>query len=117
MMQIFKELRRLSAAEEFFEQLDVAYDPAVLNVARLHILRRMKSYLDANELEGGQDEEAVRAHCRAILSRAYQDFVVSTPIAERSFKVHRDAVRAPSPMMVTLEDMTVATGHDSVTPR
>jgi nitrogenase-stabilizing/protective protein len=116
MMQIFKELRRLSAAEEFFEQLGVAYDPAVLNVARLHILRRMKSYLDANELEGGQDEEAVRAHCRAILSRAYQDFVVSTPIAERSFKVHRDAVRAPSPMVIPLEDMTVASGRDSVTP-
>ena len=32
------ELNQLSAAEEFFNHLDVAYDPGVLHVNRLHIL-------------------------------------------------------------------------------
>lgn len=116
MMHALKELRRLSAAEEFFEQLGVAYDPAVLNVARLHILKRMKSYLDEQALDSNPDDTAVRAQCRDMLSRAYQDFVVSTPIAERSFKVHRDAVRPSSGMMIELEDMTVAPDQAGMKP-
>ncbi|WP_338333175.1 nitrogenase stabilizing/protective protein NifW [Acetobacter sp. LMG 32666] len=106
-MHVLQELRRLSAAEEFFEQLGVPYDPTVLNVARLHILRRMRSYLDEQGLEGELDEAMVREQCRMLLSRAYQDFVVSTPIAERSFKVHRDAVRPVRQTIVGLDDLTV----------
>lgn len=106
-MQVLQELRRLSAAEEFFEQLGVPYDPTVLNVARLHILRRMRSYLDEQGVSAEQDEATVRAQCRMLLSRAYQDFVVSTPIAERSFKVHRDAIRGAQKTIVGLEDLTV----------
>ncbi|MCP1242182.1 nitrogenase stabilizing/protective protein NifW [Acetobacter lambici] len=106
-MHVLQELRRLSAAEEFFEQLGVPYDPTVLNVARLHILRRMRSYLDEQGLEEELDEANVREQCRMLLSRAYQDFVVSTPIAERSFKVHRDAVRPARQTIVGLDDLTV----------
>jgi nitrogenase-stabilizing/protective protein len=67
-------LKKLSSAEDFFHALGVAYDPAVLNVARLHILKRMGAYLE----------------------RAYEDFKASTPINERVFKVHKDAVAPPS---------------------
>ncbi len=106
-MHVLQELRRLSAAEEFFEQLGVPYDPAVLNVARLHILRRMRSYLDEQGVSADLDEATVREQCRVLLSRAYEDFVVSTPIAERSFKVHRDAIREPRQTIVGLEDLTI----------
>ena len=37
-MSVFDELRRLHAAEDFFEALEVEFDPAVVRVARLHIL-------------------------------------------------------------------------------
>lgn len=106
-MHVLQELRRLSAAEEFFEQLGVPYDPTVLNVARLHILRRMRSYLDEQGMETEMDAATVREQCRTLLSRAYQDFVVSTPIAERSFKVHQNAIRQPRQTIVGLEDLTV----------
>lgn len=106
-MHVLQELRRLSAAEEFFEQLGVPYDPGVLNVARLHILRRMRSYLDEQGVHAELDETTVREQCRVLLSRAYQDFVVSTPIAERSFKVHRDAMRSSRQAIVELEDLTL----------
>jgi nitrogenase-stabilizing/protective protein len=45
MSGLMDRMRGLSAAEEFFAMLQVPYDPAVLQVARLHILRRMGQYL------------------------------------------------------------------------
>jgi nitrogenase-stabilizing/protective protein len=91
MTAILEQLRRLSAAEEFFELLDVSYDPAVLQVARLHILRRMGQSL-ANSTLDGLTEVAVREQCRACLARAYADFVAARPIEQRVFKVLQDAV-------------------------
>jgi len=90
-MTVVNQLRNLSAAEEFFQFLGVAYDPAVLNVARLHILKRMGDYLRKNSLEH-DDEEGVRQACRAHLERAYQDFVESSPMEQRVFKVHKEAI-------------------------
>ena len=45
MSPLIERMRRLSAAEEFFALLAVPYDPQVLQVARLHVLRRMSQYL------------------------------------------------------------------------
>jgi len=84
-------LSKLSCAEEFFTYLGVSYDPTILDVARLHILRRMGDNLRKADAE--PDEAKARAHFRAHLERAYQDFVSSSPIQERVFKVHQDAVR------------------------
>jgi nitrogenase-stabilizing/protective protein len=88
-------LKKLSSAEEFFRALGVAFDPAVLNVARLHILKRMGQYLTGDELDGLPDSVAA-ARAKAYLERAYSDFVASTPIEQRVFKVHQDAVAPPS---------------------
>ena len=44
-MSALEQLRKLSSAEDFFDALGVSYDPTVLRVARLHILRRMGEYL------------------------------------------------------------------------
>lgn len=91
-MSALDDLRRLSAAEEIFGYLGVAYDPAVINVARLHILRRMGEYLGKEPLVGLADAE-VREGCRAHLQAAYADFLARSPIEERVFKVHKDAVK------------------------
>lgn len=92
-MGVLDDLGQLSAAEEIFRFLDVPFEAAVVDVARLHILRRMGEYLAKEPLAGiGEDE--IRERCRVHLQAAYDDFVARTPIDERVFKVHKDAVRA-----------------------
>ena len=104
-MTILNQLKNLSAAEEFFQLLNVSYDPAVLNVARLHILRRMGEYLRRDTL-ADTDDDTARGLCRAHLERAYADFVKSSPLNERVFKVLRDAVNPPSAPLVPLSALT-----------
>ena len=113
-MSVLEELGRLPAAEEFFAFLDVPYEASVVQVARLHILRRMGQYLNGSQSAGvfdGLGDAAIRALCREHLRQAYQDFVTSSPIQERLFKVHQEAV-APKPEpakpFVPLTALTVA---------
>ncbi|WP_407185423.1 nitrogenase stabilizing/protective protein NifW [Bradyrhizobium centrosematis] len=88
---ILDRLGKAAAAEEFFSLLGVEYDPKIVNVARLHILRRMGQYL-AQEQFAHAPEAEIRARCKAMLERAYADFVASSPIEQRVFKVLKDAV-------------------------
>jgi nitrogenase-stabilizing/protective protein len=52
----------------------------------------MGEYL-AKEPLSELSEVEVRARCRAHLQAAYADFVARSPIDERVFKVHKDAVK------------------------
>ncbi|HUV96508.1 MAG TPA: nitrogenase stabilizing/protective protein NifW [Acidobacteriaceae bacterium] len=103
-MTVLEQLSKLSSAEDFFWFLNVPFDPAVLRVARLHILRRMGDNLRKAAAE--PDEAKVRAYFRAHLERAYLDFVGSSPIQERVFKVHQDAIRSRSAPLVRLAVMS-----------
>ncbi|RAI45932.1 nitrogenase stabilizing/protective protein NifW [Rhodoplanes roseus] len=89
-------LKTAGSAEEFFTVLGVAYDPTVLNVARLHILKRMGEYLAGDELDGIPEPIAV-ARCQSVLARAYEEFVASSPLEQRVFKVLKEAVEPKAP--------------------
>lgn len=94
-------LDRASSAEDFFTLLGVAYDPTVVNVARLHILRRMAQYLASEDFDG-MGSEVISERCKAVLERAYADFVNSSPLDQRVFKVLKDAVAPAIPKKPTL---------------
>ncbi len=85
--RLFRDLSRLSAAEEFLDHFGVAYEPAVVRVNRLHILKRFQQYLGAAPGITSLDEAELRATCRALLAQAYDDFVHSSPLKEKVFKV------------------------------
>jgi nitrogenase-stabilizing/protective protein len=92
-MSVLSDLEELSAAEDFFAYLKVDYDPGILRVSRLHILKRMGKYLDRTDFTSACADE-VFAKARETLVQAYQDFAASRPIDERVFKVLQD--RDPS---------------------
>jgi nitrogenase-stabilizing/protective protein len=101
---ILDKLKKLSQAEDFFKLLGVTdYDPKVLDVNRLHILRRMAQYIVNDEELPKQSDEVVQARCKEFLEQAYADFLKSSPLQERLFKVLKDAVaEKPGPKVVKL---------------
>ena len=105
MSSLLNEMRGLSAAEDFFSLLDVPFDPSVLCVSRLHVMRRMGQYLSQESLAAMTDD-AAREACRAVLLRAYQDFVQSSPLDQRVFKVLKDAVAPKKTAFVPLSALT-----------
>jgi nitrogenase-stabilizing/protective protein len=63
----------------------------VVQVNRLHILKRFYQYLHTTPLPTADDEVEQFRHYRGLLAQAYQDFVKSTPAAEKVFKVFQEA--------------------------
>lgn len=110
-MSVVEQLKSLSSAEEFFTVLKVDFQPEVLQVLRLHILRRMGQYLVSAEFDGMSEEEIFEA-AQSMLKQAYQDFIESNPMAERVFKVlkehdpNRAADPGPKPAFVPLTSLT-----------
>lgn len=95
---ILQTLAGLSSAEQFFDALGVPFDPKVVNVSRLHILKRFR------ELMRDLGDDAGEAQCRAALEAAYGEFAAGQ--GRKTFKVFRDAM----PGFVPLTDLVAARG-------
>lgn len=97
MSPLLSRVNALSSAEEILEFFGVAYDERVVRVNRLHILKRFRQYLlsELPALEAGDADAAseaqLRERCRALLQRAHDDFVRSSALQEKVFKVLQDA--------------------------
>ncbi len=83
-------LAELSTAEDFLDFFGVPYDRHVVQVNRLHILKRLHDYLVAEDLDGLEDAPLAETY-RRLLAQAYADFVASDALTERVFKVLRNA--------------------------
>lgn len=79
------DLMALEAAEDFLEYFGIAYDPAVVQVNRLHILQRFHDYLQQTPLSVDREQQA--ALYKSLLQQAYQDFVESDALTEKVFKI------------------------------
>ncbi len=90
MSDLLKHMSTFSAAEEFLDYFQVPYDQPVVNVNRLHILKRFNQYLRATPGTAEMDDETLRGVCKETLDKAYQDFVNSTAAQEKVFKVFQD---------------------------
>ena len=103
---VLAHINGLSSAEDIFAYLCLAYEADVLNVSRLHIMKRFGAYLRDTDFSG-LDQVDVRLRCRETLERAYLDFVESTPLQEKVFKVFRDEEEKLKARFVDLDSLTV----------
>ncbi|MDR2128562.1 MAG: nitrogenase stabilizing/protective protein NifW [Burkholderiaceae bacterium] len=91
MEDFLQKLKTLSSAEDFLQFFGVPFDQKVVNVSRLHILKRFFQYIRQEEGTLAQaDELQIFTAYRALLMRAYGDFLRSTPAQEKVFKVFQD---------------------------
>jgi nitrogenase-stabilizing/protective protein len=81
MSTFLEDLEDLESAEDLLNYFDIAYDPNVVHVNRLHILQRFHDYLQTLA------PEASASDYHAMLQRAYNDFVTSDAQTEKVFKV------------------------------
>ena len=86
---VLDHINKLSSAEDIFTYLLLPHDADVVNISRLHIMKRFGAYLRKASFSGLAEDE-VFLECRQLLKQAYADFVESTPIKEKVFKVFRD---------------------------
>lgn len=101
-------LAELSSAEEFLDFFDIDYDEKVVQVNRLHILQRFHDYLDQGMASIPPGGEARFHAYRILLLRAYQDFVESSPLQEKVFKVFH--LHEPQTTFVSLDQLQIAVG-------
>ncbi len=90
MEDFLQKLKALSSAEDFLQFFGLPFDQKVLNVSRLHILKRFFQYIRQQNLLAKNDELTLFTAYREQLAKAYQDFVTSTPAKEKVFKVFQD---------------------------
>jgi nitrogenase-stabilizing/protective protein len=90
MEDFLQKLKELSSAEDFLQYFGVPFDQAVVNVSRLHILKRFFQYIRQEKLQAQTDELVLYTAYRDRLVQAYADFVCSTPAQEKVFKVFQD---------------------------
>ncbi|MBI3901945.1 MAG: nitrogenase stabilizing/protective protein NifW [Nitrosomonadales bacterium] len=87
---IVQTLGTLASAEEFLDYLGVEYEQRVVNVNRLHILKRFNQYIARHTFSGATDA-VLRMEYKVLLEQAYSDFVKSDAVTEKVFKVFQDA--------------------------
>jgi nitrogenase-stabilizing/protective protein len=85
------ELGRLESAEAFMDYFELAYEAHTLNVSRLHILKRFNQYLARAGGIDAFEPGLARARCRELLAAAYRDFLVSSGVEQKVFRVFQRA--------------------------
>ncbi len=90
MESFLQQLKALSSAEDFLQYFGVPFEQHVVNVSRLHILKRFFQYIRQENLLAQTNEVGIYTQYRTQLVKAYADFVKSTPAQEKVFKVFQD---------------------------
>jgi nitrogenase-stabilizing/protective protein len=97
-----KGFERLVNAEDYLGFFNIAYDPQVVHVNRLHILKKfslLKEEID--RMEGNREPQARLCLYKEAMQKAYETFLTSTAPQQRLFKVFQQL--PPGLVMVKLD--------------
>lgn len=82
---------QLVDAEEYFEFFQLPYDQQLVNVNRLHILKKFSQFMQQVDEIFPQLSQAEKLnHYRDALQQAYEVFLASTPLEQKLFKVFNE---------------------------
>ena len=97
MEHFLQQLKELSSAEDFLVFFGIPFEQSVVNVSRLHILKRFFQYLRQQQLPGQNSEVQLFTAYRNLLARAYQDFArcFRTPKAANTCRWRASRLRCP----------------------
>ncbi|MDJ0674761.1 MAG: nitrogenase-stabilizing/protective protein NifW [Calothrix sp. MO_167.B42] len=86
-----EKFQQLVDAEEYFQFFDMPYEQEIVNVNRLHILKKFSQYIqEIDEKYSDLKLSDKLTHYRDALEKAYQVFIESTPHEQKLFKVFND---------------------------
>jgi nitrogenase-stabilizing/protective protein len=95
--------KQLVDAEEYFDFFQMPYDQEIVNVNRLHILKKFSQYIqEIDEKYSDLNLSDKLTHYRDAFAKAYQVFIESTPHEQKLFKVFNDKPKN----VVTLTEIT-----------
>lgn len=100
-IELEEDMDELVSAEDFLRYFDIPFDERVVNVNRLHILQRYHDYLAKTVLP--EDLEARIDSYRALLIKAYSDFVHSDAKTEKALKIYKNL--EPQQTFVSLDQI------------
>lgn len=104
---VLDHIGKLSSAEDIFTYLLLPFEQEIVNVSRLHIMKRFGTYL--RDLDAaGKDNDALFLEARALLAKAYSDFIESTPLKEKVFKVFKDEEAKLKAKFVGIDSLKLA---------
>ncbi len=97
------EFKKLVDAEEFFNFFNLPYDQEIVNVNRLHILKKFSQYMAEVDDHAPDLSTEERLHQYSLaLQKAYDVFLESTPHEQKLFKVFNEKPKN----VVTLTEIT-----------
>lgn len=97
---LFKQFEKLVNAEDYLGFFGISYDPQVVHVNRLHILKKfalLREEIDRKK--GHQNPEGLLSLYKEAMQRAYETFLASTAPEQRLFKVFQQ----PPPGLVMIK--------------
>lgn len=97
------EFNKITDAEQYFEFFQLEYDAKLVNVNRLHILKKFSQLIveiDTNFPDLGEDEKLVQY--RDALIQSYEVFFTTSPLQTKLFKVFNEKPKG----VVMLSDLT-----------
>lgn len=85
------QFRQITDAEEYFAFFQLPYDANVVNVNRLHILKKFSQFINQIDEENPNvsDDEKLALYQDA-LTQAYDIFLTAKPIETKLFKVFNE---------------------------
>ena len=89
--QTLEQLKQLTDAEEYFQFFHLDYDPKVVSINRLHILKQFSKYMEEIDVNYPEMGEADRlSRYKEALLQAYDVFLTTSPLQTKLFKVFNE---------------------------